>query len=199
MSRPGLLRTAADRIPADTPYLTGPKSAGKTLSAALDAQTPGQSQRQGQRHQKIGFVWAGNPDHENDHNRSCTADYFARISGIENIALFSLQKGSKQNVPQQLPGPRKIVDLAPFLDDFNDTAYAVGQLDLIITVDTALAYLAGALGHPVWLLLPYAPEWRWQLARDDSPWYPSMRLFRRAETGDWDGVFERVTEALATL
>jgi hypothetical protein len=100
-------------------------------------------------------------------------------------------------VPQQLPGPRKIVDLATFLDNFNETAYAVGQLDLIITVDTALAYLAGALGRPVWLLLLYAPEWRWQLARDDSPWYPSMRLFSQSEPGDLNGVFERVAEALA--
>ena len=100
MSRPGLLRTAADRIPADTPYLTGPKSVGKTLSAALDAPTPGQSQR----HQKISFVWAGNPDHENDHNRFCTADYFARLSGIENIALFSLQKARSRMCLNNCPG-----------------------------------------------------------------------------------------------
>ena len=90
-------------------------------------------------------------------------------------------------------------ELAPLLDDFSATAFAAERLDLIFSVDTALAYLAGSLGRPVWLLLPHAPEWCWQLGRDDSPWYPTMRLFRQTRPGDWDGVFGRVSQVLETL
>jgi tetratricopeptide (TPR) repeat protein len=188
MSLPALLGTEADTIPADIPYLKAPQSAAAELSAALDAAPP--------EHRKIGFVWAGNPAHENDRNRSCDAACFAPLGEIENISLFSLQKDAVLDTPGQLP---PAVDLAPLLGDFSDTAFAAARLDLIITVDTAMAHLAGALGRPVWLLLPHAPEWRWQFERDDSPWYPTMRLFRQARPGDWDGVFARLLDALTSL
>ncbi len=187
MSLPALLDTRADNIPADIPYLSAPDSAASELRAALGAAQPGST--------KIGFVWAGNRQHENDHNRSCAAACFAPLGEVENVFLYSMQRDVAANALEQLPGT---VDLAPFLDDFCATAFAVSELDLIITVDTALAHLAGALGRPVWLLLPHAPEWRWQLAREDSPWYPDMRLFRQTRPGDWCGVFECVAQALTT-
>ena len=90
-----------------------------------------------------------------------------------------------------------ITDLSVHIEDFYDTAAAIMRLDLVITVDTSVAHLAGALGRPVWVLLPFVPDWRWLLNREDSPWYPGMRLFRQTSPGDWGGVFERVTEALA--
>ena len=188
MSLPGLLATRADNIPADCPYLSAPASAGAELSGALEEQVGGGK--------KIGIVWAGNPAHENDRNRSCDAAYFARLADNPDIALFSLQKEASPETLAQLP---LAADLAPLLGGFGDTAYAASRLDLIVTVDTALAHLAGALGRPVWLILPHAPEWRWQLGRDDSPWYPTMRLFRQAWPGDWDGLFQRLTQALETL
>lgn len=187
MSLPGLLDTRCDDIPADIPYLNAPESEPAKLKAALESAPGGK---------KIGVVWAGNPEHENDHNRSCDAGCFAPLAGRDDISLYSLQKDAGSGARDQLP---QAVDLAPFLDDFGATAYAVSQLDLIVTVDTALAHLAGALGRPVWLLLPHAPEWRWQLARDDSPWYPTMRLFRQSQPGDWAGVFQRLSEALSAL
>jgi len=185
MSLPGLLATRADTIPAETPYLAAPKSAGAALENALE-QAPGRK--------KIGIVWAGNPGHENDRNRSCDPAYFACLADNSDVALFNLQKNASRMALSQVP---LAADLAPYLDDFSDTAFAAQQMDLLVTVDTALAHLAGALGRPVWLLLPFAPEWRWQLARDDSPWYPTMRLFRQTRPGDWDGVFQRLCQALA--
>ena len=182
---PGLLATRADTIPADTPYLSAPNSAGAELEAGLG---------QASERKKIGIVWAGSPAHQNDRNRSCDAAHFARLAEVPNVALFNMQKDAAPEALGQLPLG---ADLAPYLDDFSATAFAAERMDLIVTVDTALAHLASALGRPVWLLLPYAPEWRWRLGRDDSPWYPTMRLFRQARPGDWDGLFARVCQALA--
>ena len=187
MSLPDLLATRADNIPADCPYLSAPESAGDALAGAFE-QHAGKC--------KIGIVWAGNPAHENDRNRSCAAASFTALAECPNVALFSLQKDAS---PEALGALPQAADLAPLLDDFAATAYAVSRLDLIVTADTALAHLAGALGRPVWLVLPHAPEWRWQLGREDSPWYPTMRLFRQARPGDWDALFWRLTQDLATL
>src|SRR5204863_2880742 len=92
-----------------------------------------------------------------------------------------------------------VADLSDQLGDFSDTAAVIANLDLVIAVDTAVVHLAGALGRPVWAMLPFAPDWRWMLDREDSPWYPSLRLFRQARPGDWDSVLVRVRSALATL
>jgi ADP-heptose:LPS heptosyltransferase len=108
-----------------------------------------------------------------------------------DIQWLSLQKGGdKSNLPTA------VMDLAPLLVNFAETAAAIEGLDLVITVDTAVAHLAGALGKPVWTLIPYAPDWRWLLYRDDSPWYPTMRLFRQPIAGDWDSVILAVRRAL---
>jgi ADP-heptose:LPS heptosyltransferase len=109
-------------------------------------------------------------------------------------SFFSLQVPAAAEDLAALPGGN-VTDLAPTLGDFADTAAVISNLDLVISVDTAAAHLAGALGKPVWLLLPYVPEWRWLLDREDNPWYPTMRLFRQQTSGDWRELIERVTVA----
>lgn len=148
---------------------------------------------------RVGIVWAGNPGHNNDRNRSCPLSHFTGLTAIPDVRLFSLQKGERSSELRAHGLEQKIVDLGRVIDDFSDTATALERLDLLVTVDTSVAHLAGAMGRPVWLLLPFAPDWRWLQHREDSPWYPTMRLFRQKERGDWAGVFERVCAALATL
>jgi ADP-heptose:LPS heptosyltransferase len=111
--------------------------------------------------------------------------------------FFSLQLGDAAHDPARAGTENKLADLSPLMDDFASTAALIEQLDLVITVDTAVAHLAGALGKPTWLLLSAAPDWRWMLGRDDSPWYPSMRLFRQAKLGDWSEPLAQLSEELA--
>ena len=149
----------------------------------------------------VGLVWAGNPAHGNDRNRSLPRGEAARLlrplhrlaAAIPGLRLAGLQTGPRHG---EVPVPLGIPDYSAGLGDFADTASLVAALDLVVTVDTATAHLAGALGKPVWVMLPYAPDWRWQLVRHDSPWYASMRLFRQPAPGDWDAVIRAVAAAL---
>ncbi|MCP4253872.1 MAG: tetratricopeptide repeat protein [Candidatus Scalindua sp.] len=145
---------------------------------------------------KVGIVWSGNPEHKNDRNRSCSLDYFAYLTSIHGLTFYSLQKEPASTEVDNQADDLKIINLNSELKDFADTAAAISNLDLIISVDTSVAHLAGAIGKPVWTLLPLVPDWRWMLDRDDSPWYPSMRLFRQTQLNDWVGVFKQVKEAL---
>jgi hypothetical protein len=152
---------------------------------------------------KIGLAWQGNTAYRGDPQRSIPLATFTALAGIEGAAFFSLQKGhgSEQIAPlaEKLP----VMEFDPPLDDiagaFFDTAAVMLNLDLIITSDTSIAHLAGALGVPTWVSLPMACDWRWQGTRSDSPWYPNMTLFRQTRRGDWDQVFVRITMALAKL
>lgn len=145
---------------------------------------------------RVGIVWAGAPAHRNDRNRSLSCRLFAPLLEIPRVQWFSLQVGP--SVAQLAePGVQgKIRDLAPELTDYAETAAAISRLDLVITADTSVAHLAGSLGTPVWMLIPFAPDWRWLLKRDDSPWYPTMRLFRQQVAGVWESVMEEVGAAL---
>ncbi len=143
---------------------------------------------------RIGVVWAGNPHHKNDHNRSCPPALFERLLTVPRTVWYTLQTGGETR--DGLHHDRRLIDLTDNLPDFAATAAFVSTLDLVITVDTAVAHLAGALGKPVWLLLPFAPDWRWMLRRSDSPWYPSMRLFRQQQRGGWEKVFDQVRSEL---
>lgn len=140
---------------------------------------------------KIGICAAGKATHRNDHNRSCAFDALVNVVKRKDVQLFSLQKPAPDLVKEL-----DLIDAGSLCDDFNDMAKVIEQLDLVITVDTGLAHLAGALNKPVWVLLPYVPDWRWQLNRSDTPWYPSMRLFRQAAPKDWGSVWHALTEAL---
>jgi len=137
----------------------------------------------------VGVVWAGNPKHSSDAARSLPAHHLRPLTSL--VELWSLQTG-----PAAGDTPAGIVSLAEELTDFGETAAAISGLDLAVTVDTAVAHLAGSLGKPVWLLLDYASDWRWMLGREDSPWYPSMRIFRQQHPGEWDDVIQRVASEL---
>lgn len=185
MSLPHLLGTTLSTIPVTIPYLRADDGDIAVWQARLTSA----------RRPRIGLVWAGNRRHENDHNRSLPANRLVPLVSCLEAAFFSLQVPVSPFDLACFPAGR-VVDLAPHLADFADTAAALAALDLVITVDTAAAHLAGALGRPAWLLLPFVPEWRWLLDREDSPWYPSLRLFRQRYPGDWDEVIERVAVAL---
>ncbi|MCC6395586.1 MAG: tetratricopeptide repeat protein, partial [Bacteroidetes bacterium] len=143
---------------------------------------------------RIGVVWAGNPRHKNDHNRSCPPVWFERLLHTPNTVWVSLQTGLT-DMPDIVRNGH-LIDFTRHMTDFSESAALISTLDLVITVDTAVAHLAGAMGKHVWVLLPFAPDWRWMLARNDSPWYPSMRIFRQRRRGEWGSVFDEVETAL---
>lgn len=145
---------------------------------------------------KVGLAWAGSPTHRNDHNRSIPFDRLLPLLDVPGTAFYSLQVGPAVQDLERLGVSGRVRDLSP---DFAETAAVLAELDLLITVDTSIAHLAGALGVRTWLLLAYASDWRWLLDREDSPWYPSMRLFRQSEPKDWPGVAGRVAEELRIL
>lgn len=145
---------------------------------------------------RVGLVWAGNPDHINDKNRSLDLTELLPIVSNPAIEFFSLQMGPAKNQLEGLNDPGRIKDLTDTFTTYTDTARAIAGLDLILTVDTSIAHLAGAMGKPCWVLLPFVPDWRWQLGRDDTPWYPSVRLFRQPGHGNWDAVVRSVSEEL---
>ncbi len=186
---PFILETTLETIPANVPYLTPPPS---------PVQLPPPEQVEGTvpTPLKIGIVWASNPDNSTSPKRTCPLAHFLSLAQIPGIALYSLQKDLPESDAALLAANPTLQDLRHQLSDFGDTAAAIAQLDLVISVDTAVAHLAGALGKPVWTLLPYVADWRWLLQREDSPWYPTMRLFRQERESDWEGVFRRVREAL---
>ena len=178
LSLPHRFGTAIETIPASIPYLQPPATPLK-----LTTNLP-----------KVGIVWAGSPDNDNDRQRSCPFAAFAPLLEVPGIAFFSLQKGDRS---VEIQAANNVVDLSEHLRDFADTAAVIAQLDLVITVDTAVSHLAGALGKPVWVLLSFAPDWRWLRDRLDSPWYPTARLFRQPRSGDWATVIEQAKVALA--
>ena len=125
-----------------------------------------------------------------------TLSQFAPLARLPGVSFYSLQKGEQAGQARNPPTGLELIDWTEDLHDFADTAALIANLDLVISVDTAVAHLAGAMGRPVWLLLPFIPDWRWLLDREDSPWYPTMRLFRQKAAGQWDDVIARVTECL---
>jgi FkbM family methyltransferase len=179
---PYLFQTTLNTIPKQIPYLSSsPHPFIPTLSSSTF---------------NIGFVWATNPSNSTATRRSATFAHFLSLLEIPNISLYSLQKDPPEADRPLLQTHDRVYDLSDQLNDFADTATAIAQLDLIITVDTAVAHLAGALGKPTWTLLPHVADWRWLLDREDTPWYPTMRLFRQTTPGDWVEVFGRVAQAL---
>ena len=186
MSLPAILGTDLATIPNAVPYLAVP--AGAAVPLAVMAAPAGTL--------KVGLAWAGNPEHKNDRNRSIDLERLAPLLDTPGCAFYSLQVGAGRDAIGRLRLGDRISDLGQGFRDFADTAAAVVALDLVIAVDTSVAHLAGALAKPVWTLLPRVPDWRWLMDRDDSPWYPTMRLFRQKTAGDWPGVVAAVAAAL---
>ncbi len=145
----------------------------------------------------IGLVWAGNTNHKNDRNRSIDIARFKPLLGVPGARFYGLQLGDRAQDLVQAGMDGDITDLSSQLVDYAQTAAAIDALDLVISVDTSVAHLAGAMATPVWLLLPKVSDFRWMLDRDDSPWYPTMRLFRQPQAGDWDSVIKDVLEHLS--
>jgi tetratricopeptide (TPR) repeat protein len=144
----------------------------------------------------VGIVWAGEPSHTLDRFRSCGLNAFGTLARVDGIGWVSLQKGVAEREALAPPAGLDLLALGPELHAFDDTAAAIAALDLVIAVDTSVAHLAGTLGRPVWLLHGFGNHWLWQLERDDSPWYPSLRIFRQHEPNRWDGLFDDVRAAL---
>jgi len=186
MSLPLAFGTTLETIPAQIPYLSIPEEAQQKAAAF--------SWPAGLR---VGLAWAGNPEHKNDRNRSILLSVLEPLFDIENAKFFSLQMGAA--AAQLATVQAEIIDLAPVTDDMADTAAQIAHLDLVIAVDTSVAHLAGALGKPAWVLLSSIADWRWLREREDSPWYPTMRLFRQAKLGDWRSVVKRVRAQLCAL
>lgn len=187
MSLPHCFQTHLDTIPAaKTAYLYPPSEAVLKLPSSKGLL-------------RVGLVWTGNPQHHNDHHRSIPLKIFKPLLEEKNVQFYSLQYGPMQAEIQQENLTSRLEDLLPQLNTWVDTAQIIGQLDLVITVDTAVAHLSAAFGKPTWILLPWLPDFRWLLNRSDSPWYGSVRLFRQTTRGDWDSVIQTVYEALRSF
>ena len=188
MSMPLAFKTTIETIPAKIPYITCDDN--KALAW--------QSRFLGRNKHRIGLVWSGSANHRNDHNRSFQLQDL--IPYLPNcFEYISLQKEVRPNDKEVLQNNPQISDASYELNDFSDTAALINNLDLVISVDTSVAHLAGALGKKTWLLLPYVPDWRWMLDRDDSPWYPNHRLFRQPNRDDWVSVFKQIEVELLSV
>ena len=190
LSLPRAFGTDLDTIPADVPYLAAPPDEVRGWTARL--QLAGGALN-------VGFVWAGNPAHANDRERSLSLAQLAELAEVGGVRWYALQKGSREEESRAAPGGWRLREVGGALVDFADTAAVLSALDLVICVDTAVAHLAGALGKPVWVLVPTPADWRWLTGREDSPWYPTMRLFRQRVRGEWGEVVGRVRAALAEV
>lgn len=188
-SLPHAMGTTLETIPAHVPYLTVPEPQRAAEAARLG----------GLPKPRIGLVWAGNPEHGNDHNRSVPLATLAPLLDTPGVSFVSLQKVLRPGDEAFLQARPGILRRGEAFSDFAETAAAIALLDLVISVDTSVAHLAGALGKPSWILLPWSPDWRWLLDRDDTPWYPTARLFRQPKLGDWDGVVARLRDEVANL
>lgn len=181
MSLAHIFGTTPETIPAEVPYLRPDDGLRQSWVERLG------------KGPAIGLVWRGNPENKRDTVRSCPLKHFLPLLDTAGARFFSLQKVIPED---EAPLPASLTDLGPELNDFADTAACVANLDLVIAVDTAVVHLAGALGTPVWAILSSSPEWRWMLDREDSPWYPSARLFRQTGWDDWEGVVAKVCAEL---
>jgi tetratricopeptide (TPR) repeat protein len=187
---PLLFGTRLETIPATVPYLGVDPARRAVWRGWLDEHHP----RDGTK--RIGLVWAGNPSFARDRLRSPGLAPVLKLLELRGLSWFGLQVGAGRRALDSHAMPDNFTDLGRDLRDFADTAAVMEELDLVITSCTATAHLAGALGRPTWVMLPAAPDWRWLLERADSPWYPTMRLFRQAAAGDWSAVVARLADAL---
>ena len=190
LTLPHLLGSHIRNIPLSIPYLQADTVRSRSWEPRFSS--PGL---------RVGLVWAGNPSHKNDANRSMDFAALQPLLALQGVQFYSFQVGARSADLATLDAATaaRVHDLSPALHDFGDTAAALQQLDLLVCVDTSIAHVAGALGLPVWLLLPWMPDWRWLLARDDSPWYPSLRILRQPHYRDWASVVATLTQDIQEL
>ena len=188
-SLPRIMKTRLETIPGDVPYMTAELHRVEHWRAKL-ADDP---------NFKVGIVWAGSSLHQNDRIRSCSLADFAPLGEVPGVTFYSLQKGAVAKELENPPPGMRIIPVGDDLKDFGDTAALLEVLDLLISVDTSPVHVAGALNRPVWTLLARGPDWRWMIEREDTPWYPSMRLFRQERYKEWGPVFRRAAGELRAL
>ena len=192
LSLPAIFGTTLETIPSTSPYLFADPEKINIWRRKLPATEI-----------KIGIVWAGRPIIRTDpvglSYRSCDLHWFEPLTQIPGLRFYGLQKGPAAKDAEKTALNDGVINLGEAFNDFSDTAAAMANLDLIISIDTSVAHLAGAMGKPTWLLLPKAADWRWLQERPDSPWYPNMRIFRQQKLGDWESVFEQVQQSLMRL
>jgi tetratricopeptide (TPR) repeat protein len=181
--------TVLDTIPAAVPYLRAEPARAAAWRARIARMAP-------RGHLLVGLAWAGRPTHSNDRNRSAPLLRLRALFGCAGVTFVSLQKGDKQAEIGAYFGTAPLFNLGASIEDFRDTSAIIEALDLVISVDTSVAHLAAAMGKPTWIMLPFAPDWRWLLERNDSPWYPDVRLFRQSRRDDWEGVAIAIKAAL---
>ncbi len=186
LSVPGIVGTTMETVPADIPYLSAEPDLASSWAERLGS-APGL---------KVGIAWSGTAEKRGNPSRACPLSAFEPLLRQPGLSLFSLQKDPPD---EDLPLPDGLTDLSGDLNDFADTAAVIQALDLIVSIDTAVAHLAGALGRETWLLLSTAGDWRWSMERTDSPWYPTIRLFRQTRAHQWDDVLEAVSAEAAAL
>lgn len=188
LSLPKAFSTELSSIPSTSAYLVSDAKRTSVWRGRLGTQSK----------LRVGLVWAGSVTHKNDHNRSIPLPVLAAIFK-KDANFYGIQKDLREGDKQLIHQHPQIEHLGKYVKDFKDTAALISLMDVVITVDTAVAHLAGAMGKPVWILLPYSPDWRWLLNREDSPWYPTARLFRQSAIGDWSSVVCEVNQALQAL
>jgi hypothetical protein len=193
LSLPFVLGTTLETVPCEVPYVFA--DAERTAQWA-ETLKPYQGLR-------VGIAWHGRPGFYGPDRRSISLEHFGTLARVPDVRLLSVQKGAGAEELATIGGSFEVIDLGPSLDNsggaFLDTAAVMMNLDLVITSDTSIAHLAGALGVPVWVALRANADWRWMLDRSDSPWYPTMRLFRQTLRDVWDDVFERMADALGEI
>ncbi len=176
------LETTMETIPGGVPYLSAPQPLPRLQIAANGP--------------RVGLVWAGKPTHKNDRNRSLPFEVLMPLLDLPNIRFIGLQKGNGADQPEKFGADALLPNIGERMRDFGDTAGILEQLDLVVSADTSVVHLAGAMDRPVWALIPFSPDWRWLYGRDDSPWYSSVRLFRQESPRDWPGVIARLRAEL---
>lgn len=188
MDLPGIFNTTLETIPAHVPYIHTDLALVESWKEMIAGD-----------HFKVGIVWSGSTDYERNHLRSCNLADFEPLSRIDGVRLYSLQKAAPAAQIDQWTGRTPIIDLASHFRDFKDAAAAIQNLDLVVSVDTSVLHLAAAMAKPVWALICSKPAWQWMLHRTDSPWYPTMTLFRQQATGQWHHLFRRLADQLEAL
>ena len=189
---PYVFGTTLETIPARIPYLPLDARKQHEWRTRLDSKLP-----KGQR--RVGINWAGSELHTRDEQRSLTFEQLRPVLEVEGVSFVSLQKVVRERDRTDLASAANVLDASPLLESFVDTAALIANLDLVVSVDTAVAHLAGALGATVWTLLPQPSDWRWMVGRNDSPWYPTMQLIRQPTYGDWASVLEQTRLGLRRL
>ena len=185
---PGIFRTTLQSVPWRGPYV---HADAKRVAEWRALVASGDSARL-----KVGLVWAGDPANWGDRKRSTTLATLAPLARASAATFYSLQKGKPSAEATAPPAGMKFIDHSARIRDFADTAALMSLLDIVISIDTSVAHLAGAMGVPTWVLLGFSADWRFHLERSDNPWYPTMRLFRQPSDGDWAGAIDRVVDEL---